>query len=98
MSIVDKVKSITMKMNEKGIPVPLLRDPDKNGPSITFTFYYLTGWLAILSLIGKFSRILGEIDVSGATYLFLSAAGLYLGRKMTSDGKKIEVSSKEDPK
>ena len=83
-------------MNDKGIPVPLFRDPDKDGPSITFTFYYATGWLAILSLIGKFSKVLGEIDISGAIYLFLSAAGLYLGRKVVGDSKNVEISKKED--
>jgi hypothetical protein len=95
MSIVDKVKEIILKMNEKGIPVPLFRDPDKDGPSISFTFYYLTGFLAIFSLIGKLTKVFGDIDVSGSIYLFLTAAGLYQGRRIMSDGKKIELDAKD---
>ena len=44
------------------------------------------------------SSVFGEIDVSGAIYLFLTAAGLYQGRKILSDGKKVELDSNEDKK
>jgi hypothetical protein len=75
-----------------------MRDPDKDAPSITFTFYYASGILALASLMGKFSKVLGDVDVSGSIYLFLSAAGLYLGRKMTSDSSKKTVDFEKEDK
>ncbi len=98
MFLVDKVKELIFKMNENGIPMPLIRDPAKDGPPISFTFYYVAGWLAIFSIIGKFTKLLGEIDVSGANYLFLTAAAMHLGHKMTSDGKNNITMEKDEDK
>ena len=95
MSFINKIKDLCYRANEKGISVPLFRDPDKDGPSISFTFYYLTGFLAIFSLIGKLTKVFGDIDVSGSIYLFLTAAGLYQGRRIMSDGKKVELDAKD---
>lgn len=94
--MINKIKQLILKMNEAGIPAPLLRDPDKDGPSITFTFFYLSGMLALASLIGKFTKVFGEIDVSGSIYLFISAAGIYTARKMTSDGKSVTLESNKE--
>lgn len=96
MKPIDKIKELILKMNDAGIPVPLLRDPDKDGPSITFTFFYLSGMLALASLIGKFTKVFGEIDVSGSVYLFISAAGIYTARKMTSDGKTVTIEQEKN--
>lgn len=97
MSLISKVKTFLFNLNEKGIPVPLLRDPNTDSPSVTMTMMVTAFAIAAAGLIGKFTKVLGEVDVSGANYLFLTAAGLYLGRRMSSEnGKKVEVSNKED--
>lgn len=98
MDIVGKVKQIIMNMNEKGIPVPLIRDPAKDGPSISLTFLIISGLCVFVGLIGKWSKALGEVDISGALYWFGICSGLYFGRKITSDSTKktVELGEKED--
>jgi len=95
MKPIDKIKQIIFDMNEKGIPLPVLRDPDKNGPSLSYMFYYITGWLMVASLVGKLSGLLGTVDTMDAVYAFLAAGGMYHGRKILSDGKSVTVESNE---
>lgn len=96
MSLIDKVKTFIFNLNEKGIPIPLLRDPKTDAPSVTMTMMIVAFSIAVAGLIGKLTKFLGDVDVSGANYLFLTAAGLYLGRKMSGDTKKTELSSNEE--
>ena len=94
-NIVTKIKTIIFNMNERGIPLPLLRDPNKDAPSITMTMMVISFAIAAGGVIGKLTKVLGAVDASAANYLFLTAAGLYLGRRITSDGTKTEI-EKED--
>jgi hypothetical protein len=97
VGIIDKLKELSYKANEYGINIPLLRDPNADAPSVTMTMMVIAFTIAALGLIGKFTKVLGEIDTSGANYLFLTTAGLYLGRKMSSDSSKKTVDiDKED--
>jgi len=91
MTITEKIKQFIFNLNEKGIPLPLLRDPKTDGPSVTLTLMLISFALAAGALVGKFSKLLGDLDTSGANYLFLTTAGLYLGRKMNSDTNKKTV-------
>jgi len=93
---VEKLKTFILSLNERGVPVPLARDPDKDGPSVTLTMMLIASCIAAGGLVGKFTKVLGEVDVSGANYLFLTASGLYLGRKMT--GNKNETTIEKDEK
>lgn len=77
------------------MPIPLFRDPNSDSPSVTMTMMVVSFMIAAGGLIGKFANILGPVDTSGANYLFLTAAGLYLGRRISSDGKKTEIESNE---
>ena len=98
MGIIDKAKSLIFNMNENGIPVPLLRDPSHDQPSITMTMMVISFTLAAGALISKFTKITGDIDTSGANYLFMITSGLYLGRKMQGNGKDLTVDKDESPK
>lgn len=96
MDIVQKVKQFIFNLNEKGLPVPLARNPDKDAPDIAFTFFYISGCILMASLIGKLTKLFGDIDTTAAGYAFLSAGGLYLGRRMSGDTKKIEIEDKKE--
>lgn len=94
--MINKIKQFIFNLNEKGVPLPFVRDPGTDQPSATLTMMIISFAIAAGGLMGKFAKVLGDVDVSGANYLFLTAAGLYLGRRINSDGKKTEISSKEE--
>lgn len=87
--VVEKIKTFIFDLNEKGVPLPLFRDPSHDAPSVTMTMMVIAFCIAAAGLVGKFTKFLGDVDTSGANYLFLTAAGLYLGRKMSGDSKTI---------
>lgn len=81
------------KLNEKGIPLPMIR---VNGsPSITATFAFISFNTALLGQIGKVTNLLGTVDLDAANYLFFGCLFAYLGRRFTAGDKKIEI-QKED--
>lgn len=90
----DKIKDMFRKMNEAGIPMPMIRVDGK--PSITATFAFISFNTALFGQIGKFAKIAGTIDLSAANYLFFGCLAAYLGRRMSGDGKKQEVDAKKE--
>lgn len=78
-------------MNEKGIPLPMIRVDGK--PSLTATFAFISFNSAVLGQIGKVTKIIGEVDLSAANYLFFGCLACYVGRRMSGDGKKVEIYS-----
>lgn len=89
------LQEIVTKLNQRGIPLPMLRDPQTNQPSVTLTFAILSFNVALLGLLGKVADLFKGIDVQQAIYLFGVSAGLYLGRKI-STGKDQSVEKKEE--
>lgn len=87
------MKDIIKKMNENGIPLPMLRINGK--PSITATFAFIAFNSALFGQIGKVAKIIGTIDLDAANYLFFGCLFAYLGRRMTGDGKSIEMSEEK---
>lgn len=87
------MKDFFNKMNEKGIPLPMIR---VNGsPSITATFAFISFNTALLGQIGKVTNILGTVDLDAANYLFFGCLFAYLGRRFTAGDKKIEIQKEE---
>jgi hypothetical protein len=86
-------KDLIKCMNEKGIPLPMIRINGK--PSITATFAFISFNSALFGQIGKVTKIIGTVDLDAANYLFFGCLFAYLGRRMTGDGKSIELSSEE---
>jgi hypothetical protein len=88
----DKIKQFFMNMNEKGIPVPLFRDPEKNRSSITFTLFLLSGLISLSSFVFDFAmyilfatgKISSKIDPLPKGELLMAVGtfgGFYFGRK-----------------
>lgn len=81
-TIVSKLKAFVISLNSKGVPIPMLRDPQTGRSSMTATLVFLSFNTALLGQIGKVTKYLGDVDLTQANYLFLLALGGYLGRKM----------------
>ena len=94
----EKLKEFFIKMNDAGVPFPMVRDPKTGKASVTLTMMLLSFNTALLGQLGKFTNLLGDVDMTSAMALFVATSALYLGRKMQADGKVItieEVNSKE---
>jgi hypothetical protein len=93
-----KVIEFLKSLNEKGIYIPLIRDP-KAGPSVSLTLVFISFNLCLIAMIGKWSGKLGGVDPSQALNLFMVCSGLYWGRKFQKDSKgtmSVESEEKKD--
>jgi hypothetical protein len=88
--MMNKLKSLIKELQDKGIPIIVLRDLVTNSPSITYTFFVLSGILVILGLIGKFARVAGGIDMDNALAFFYACSATYVGRKFTAPSPTLE--------
>lgn len=85
--LIQKWKDLVNKMNDKGIPLPMVRDPDTGEGSVALTLVFISFNLCVVGLMGKYSGYLGGVDMGQSLSLFGICAGLYWGRKFQSDGK-----------
>lgn len=72
---------------KKGVPVPILRDPVTQQPSASFTLLVVSSGLVIFGLINKIAKLIDGVDIDNALQFFYACAGLYFGRKLTTDKK-----------
>lgn len=96
MSIEDLKKkwcAFVSKMNSKGVPLPLLRDPKTGVASVSLTLVFMSFGIVLVGLIGKYSRALDGIDLSQALNLFYACGALYFGRSIVSKGVAVPVNS-----
>lgn len=96
MNIEARVKEFVLKLNEKGIPLPLLRIEGKASLSATFAFISFNIW--VISVVGKWSGYLGGVDSGQCLQMFLACAGLYWGRKFQKGDTTLEATKKEENK
>jgi hypothetical protein len=92
--------SVLMKdLQDKGVPLIILRDVVTKTPSITYTFFVLSGTLVTLGLIGKFAKISGGIDMDNALAFFYACSATYVGRKFTAPSPSTSKTAvKQKPK
>ena len=86
--MLDKFKSLMLRWNEEGLPIPLLRDGKKQG-SYTLTMMIISFNVAVLTLFGKITQVLGDVNYWEVLALLGLTSGLYVGRKyqVSKDGK-----------
>lgn len=86
-----KLKELQDRLTEfctkKGIPVPVFRDPVSQLPSASFTLLVVSAGLVIFGLVNKIAKLVDGVDINNALQFFYACAGLYFGRKLTSDKK-----------
>jgi hypothetical protein len=80
-------KQIADWCTKKGIPVPVIRDPVSQQPSASFTLLVVSSGLVIFGLLNKIANLVDGVDMGNALQFFYACAGLYFGRKLTSDKK-----------
>jgi len=97
-ALYNKWKSFISSMNAKGVPMPTIRDPKMGIGSVSLTLLFISSVTVIVGLVGKWSGKFGGIDMANALQFFGICYAGYLGRKLQSDGKKIELSGEEPPK
>lgn len=95
-------KEKAVSLNEEGIPLPLIRDQHMNGGSLPGTMFFISFNIAMLTLIGKVTERLGNIDYSNVLWL-LGVTGSFwvieaLGKKISIGKDKIEVDSDAENK
>jgi hypothetical protein len=91
---VEKIKELQKRFvdwcTKQGIPVPILRDPISQKPSASFTLLVVSSGLVIFGLLNKIAKLVDGVDIENALQFFYACAGLYFGRKLTSDKKEEE--------
>lgn len=86
--MVEQVKELIKRLQSKGLPIIILRDNLTGKPSITYSFFVISGSLVILGLIGKFAKVSGGIDMDNALNFFYGCGAMYIGRKITNKPSK----------
>ena len=90
----EKIKELQRKLidwcTKQGIPVFILRDPITQKPSASFTLLVVSSGLVIFGLLNKVAKLFDGVDIENALQFFYACAGLYFGRKLTSDKKEEE--------
>ena len=94
----DKIKNLLSNTNKYGLAIPTIRDPKMGIGSVSLTLLFISSVTVIVGLVGKWSGKFGGIDMANALQFFGICYAGYLGRKLQSDGKKIELSGEEPPK
>lgn len=75
------------KMNEMGVPLPLVRDPKTKRGDVALTLVFLSSLWVQIGLVGKFTHWFQGIDMGQALNWFYACSALYWARKMSTDGK-----------
>ena len=82
--IFEKLKQLIAKLNEYGVPLPMIR---VNGAStMTGTMAFISFNTALVGQLGKVAGFLGGVDLTQANYLFGICLAAYLGRRMQGNG------------
>lgn len=88
------IKDKAVAANEDGIPIPLIRDRHMNGGSLPGTMFLVTFTVAILGLIGKLTKYLGDVDLTNALWLLGMTGGFWtieaLGRTFIFSKDRVE--------
>jgi hypothetical protein len=97
--MIDKIKAFIVKMNQYGIPVPMIREPKTQQASVTLTLVVVSFAMVVLSLVGSITAKVKGIDVNNSLELLMISLGAYLGRHyQKGQGISSDSTQKEEPK
>ncbi len=85
-------------MSVRGIPIPLLRNPGTDGPSVTFTMMVVTFLVCLASLAVKLASTGLAVDFSNSFELFMATSALYFGRNFQKGADSISAAPVEPNK
>lgn len=92
--LVQRWKKIVETMNDKGIPLPTVRDPQTLEGSVSLTLVVMSSFLVIVGIVGKWSGLLGGIDMNSAFNFFYASTTLYFGHTWINKESKVEIKEK----
>lgn len=99
-ALLQKLVDAAVKINEKGIPLPLIRDNVKDRGSYPLTMFIVSFNIAIITLIGKITKFLGDVDYSNVLWLLTVTGSFWIAeifnRKVNLDAanKKLDIGDK----
>lgn len=94
--MLEKIKNWLLSANAQGIPLPLLKDLKSGTGSYTLTMYFITFNLAVFTLLGKVTKLVGDVDYNNVLWLYGMSASIYLGRKYQKKGDEVTIESGEE--
>jgi len=96
--LVSKWKEFVEKMNDKGIPLPMVRDPQTLEGSVSLTLVCMSSFLVVVGIVGKASGLIGGIDMNSAFNFFYASTTLYFGHSWVHKEPSATVVAKEEAK
>lgn len=94
-AIVQRWKEFVEKMNDKGVPLPMVRDPQTLEGSVSLTLVVMSSFLVAVGIVGKWGGWLGGIDMASAFNFFYASTALYFGHNWVHKGDAASVDSEE---
>ena len=91
------IKGFFAKMNEFGIPMPMIRDPKTGKSSVSLTLVILSSVYVQLALINMFAKFFKGVDITNALYWHGMCVALYYGRSFSKDGDKVSIGNENKP-
>jgi len=88
--MIDKIKGFISQLNEKGVPLPMLRDPKTGMPSVSLTMLFISFNVVLIGLMGKLAGFFGGVDVQQAIYWNVLTSSLYFGRTLSYKGTEVK--------
>lgn len=91
--MLEQIKEFLAKANDRGLPLPLLRDPVTDLASLSFSLTVVSFVYAAV-LIGL--NVSGQVEnVSYAMELFYASAALYFGKSLGVKGRNVIIADKK---
>jgi hypothetical protein len=89
--MLEKIKNWLLKANSDGISIPLLKDPKTGQGSYTLTMYFISFNLATFLLLGKVTKLVGDVDYNNVLWLYGMSSSIYLGRAWQKKGDEVTL-------
>lgn len=89
-------KGLFNKLNEFGLPLPMVRDPKTNKSSVSLTLVFLSSIYVQLALLNMFAQMFKGVDITNALYWHGMCLALYFGRSFKKDGNKVDISGDKE--
>lgn len=77
--LLNKWKKLISLANDKGIPFPMVRDPNTLEGSVSLTLVVLSSFIVMVGIVGRWSKWLDGIDMNNAMQFFYASSTLYFG-------------------
>jgi len=93
--MLQKIKDFIAKLQDQGVPIFFIKDPQTKLPSVSLTLLVVAFTLTIISLLNKFAKIFEGVDVDNTLELLIITSSLYFGRAFS---KKMSQNNQDEDK